>query len=155
MAMTRFLGVQGLLSRTFLGTSVARVTSTPVQVQCVRMMSEQNITITPPKEKKDEDKETMRKRLLYQSRKRGIRENDLIFSTYASKYLDTMQGDELKAYDVILNDHDNEWDMFYWLTGQSPLPEYLEQNKVMQELVEYTRNRSKEVRVSMPPLNHE
>eukprot|EP00049_Salpingoeca_infusionum_P010507 m.180912 g.180912 ORF g.180912 m.180912 type:complete len:137 (-) comp14660_c2_seq1:2344-2754(-) len=76
-------------------------------------------------------------------------------STYASKYLDTMQGDELKAYDVILNDHDNEWDMFYWLTGQSPLPEYLEQNKVMQELVEYTRNRSKEVRVSMPPLNHE
>lgn len=29
-----------------------------------------------------------------------------------------MSLEELCEYDIILNEHDNEWDMFKWLTGK-------------------------------------
>ena len=32
---------------------------------------------------------------------------------------------ELREYDVILNDHDNEWDMYAWMVGKRELPEYV------------------------------
>ena len=50
--------------------------------------------------------------MLYQSRKRGIKENDLIMGTFAHEFLHTFEMEELVEYDMILNEHDNEWDMY-------------------------------------------
>lgn len=43
--------------------------------------------------------ETQRSRLLYQSRKRGMLENDLILSTFAAAQLNKMTKQQLDAYD--------------------------------------------------------
>lgn len=31
----------------------------------------------------------------------------------------------LEEYDIILNEHDNEWDMYAWMVGKKELPDYL------------------------------
>ena len=45
--------------------------------------------------------EVKRARLLYQSRKRGILESDLLLSRFADKYLKTMTMEELDEYDKL------------------------------------------------------
>ena len=49
-----------------------------------------------------ETPDVTRARLIYQSRKRGILETDLVLSTFADKYLPTMSPEELKEYDEVM-----------------------------------------------------
>ncbi|KAH6649827.1 Flavinator of succinate dehydrogenase-domain-containing protein [Chaetomium tenue] len=63
-----------------------------------------------------EDPETMRARLLYQSRKRGTLESDLLLSTFASARLARMTPAQLAEYDRFLDE--NDWDIYYWATQQ-------------------------------------
>lgn len=72
--------------------------------------------IPPYKIKKNEDVTTKKSRLLYQSRKRGMLENDLILSTFADKYLDTFNERQLNLYDELINLPSNDWDLYHWLT---------------------------------------
>ncbi|KAF3062701.1 Succinate dehydrogenase assembly factor 2 [Trichoderma lentiforme] len=65
-----------------------------------------------------EDASTMRARLLYQSRKRGTLESDLLLSTFASQNLPTMTAEELRQYDLFLDE--NDWDIYYWATQREP-----------------------------------
>ena len=51
---------------------------------------------------KDELIETKRRRLLYQSRKRGMLENDLLLSNFASIYLSKMNPIDLDLYDKLM-----------------------------------------------------
>ncbi|KAF8533050.1 Flavinator of succinate dehydrogenase-domain-containing protein [Trichophaea hybrida] len=60
----------------------------------------------------------MRARLLYQSRKRGILETDLLLSTFAHEHLSTMTKEQLEQYDRFLDE--NDWDIYYWATQQAP-----------------------------------
>ncbi|ERF72895.1 hypothetical protein EPUS_08703 [Endocarpon pusillum Z07020] len=70
-----------------------------------------------PLRREGEDPATMRARLLYQSRKRGTLESDLLLSTFASAHLHTMTASQLQQYDLFLDE--NDWDIYYWAT-QSP-----------------------------------
>ncbi|KAA8906729.1 Flavinator of succinate dehydrogenase-domain-containing protein [Sphaerosporella brunnea] len=70
-----------------------------------------------PLRRTGEDDTTMRARLLYQSRKRGILETDLLLSTFAHENLENMSRDQLEAYDRFLDE--NDWDIYYWAT-QTP-----------------------------------
>jgi succinate dehydrogenase assembly factor 2 len=45
--------------------------------------------------------ETMRARLMYQSRKRGTLESDLLLSTFARDVLAGMEEEELREYDKV------------------------------------------------------
>jgi len=72
-----------------------------------------------PLRREGEDVPTMRARLLYQSRKRGTLESDLLLSTFASENLAAMSRDQLEAYDRFLDE--NDWDIYYWAT-QEPEP---------------------------------
>ncbi|KAI9855352.1 MAG: vesicle coat component [Trichoglossum hirsutum] len=72
-----------------------------------------------PLRRTGEDVVTMRARLLYQSRKRGILESDLLLSTFADAYLPTMTLEQLQQYDRFLDE--NDWDIYYWAT-QEPVP---------------------------------
>jgi succinate dehydrogenase flavin-adding protein (antitoxin of CptAB toxin-antitoxin module) len=65
-----------------------------------------------------EDLKTMRARLIYQSRKRGILETDLLLSTFAHENLERMDRDMLDQYDRFLDE--NDWDIYYWATQQAP-----------------------------------
>lgn len=70
-----------------------------------------------------EDANTMRARLVYQSRKRGTLESDLLMSTFADVHLEHMTIEQMKQYDRFLDE--NDWDIYYWAT-QEPTPTSLE-----------------------------
>ena len=53
---------------------------------------------------------------LDQSRKRGTLESDLLLSTFADVYLETMTVEQLKQYDLFLDE--NDWDIYYWATQE-------------------------------------
>ncbi|OCL11657.1 DUF339-domain-containing protein [Glonium stellatum] len=72
-----------------------------------------------PLRRTGEDANTMRARLLYQSRKRGTLESDLLLSTFADANLATMTSAQLQQYDRFLDE--NDWDIYYWTT-QEPVP---------------------------------
>ncbi|KAF4837370.1 Succinate dehydrogenase assembly factor 2 [Colletotrichum tropicale] len=63
-----------------------------------------------------EDERTMRARLLYQSRKRGTLESDLLLSTFANEKLPTMSKAQMQQYDLFLDE--NDWDIYYWATQE-------------------------------------
>ncbi|KAF2655157.1 TPR repeat protein-like protein [Lophiostoma macrostomum CBS 122681] len=107
-----------------------------------------------PLRRTGEDANTTRARLLYQSRKRGTLESDLLLSTFASTHLATMPPHLLTQYDLFLDE--NDWDIYYWAT-QEPTPtsaEYAEggatdlatpaaQGKAMQPKDEWKRQPAK------------
>ncbi|KAF1935936.1 TPR repeat protein-like protein [Clathrospora elynae] len=72
-----------------------------------------------PIKRTGEDPNTMRARLLYQSRKRGTLESDLLLSTFADAHLATMSPSLMQQYDTFLDE--NDWDIYYWAT-QEPTP---------------------------------
>jgi len=72
-----------------------------------------------PLRRTGEDGNTIRARLLYQSRKRGTLESDLLLSTFADTNLPTMSMKQLQQYDLFLDE--NDWDIYYWAT-QEPAP---------------------------------
>ncbi|RDL39070.1 Succinate dehydrogenase assembly factor 2, mitochondrial [Venustampulla echinocandica] len=72
-----------------------------------------------PLRRTGEDPPTMRARLLYQSRKRGTLESDLLLSTFAEAHLRDMTPVQLAQYDLFLDE--NDWDIYYWAT-QEPTP---------------------------------
>ncbi|KAL8875410.1 MAG: hypothetical protein Q9198_006230, partial [Flavoplaca austrocitrina] len=72
-----------------------------------------------PLRRTGEDDNTIRARLLYQSRKRGTLESDLLLSTFADANLPHMTTQQLQQFDVFLDE--NDWDIYYWAT-QEPTP---------------------------------
>lgn len=95
-----------------------------------------------------------RARLTWQSRKRGIKENCLIFGTFADKYLKTFSMDQLNLYDKLLNKADNEWEIYYWMTGTERVPEMFD-NEIMKLLQTHCKNEAKVERFEQPPLDYE
>lgn len=93
-----------------------------------------------------------RARLLYQSRKRGILESDLLLSKFAKIYLPTLTHEQLEEYDDLLNEQD--WDIYYWATnaeGTNPCPERWEKSPIMAMVREIARNEAREI-MRMPDL---
>ncbi|OTF75718.1 delta(3,5)-Delta(2,4)-dienoyl-CoA isomerase, mitochondrial-like, partial [Euroglyphus maynei] len=88
---------------------------------------------------KNESIAQKRARLLYQSRKRGMLENDLLLSTFAKKYLDSMSQEELDLYDRLINTVSNDWDLYYWAVGSKEIPEEF-RNSIMDKFSEHVRN---------------
>ncbi|KAK8026703.1 TPR repeat protein-like protein [Apiospora marii] len=73
-----------------------------------------------PMRRVGEDDKTMRARLVYQSRKRGTLESDLLLSTFADAYLPQMTKEQMQQYDMFLDE--NDWDIYYWATQEVPSP---------------------------------
>jgi succinate dehydrogenase assembly factor 2 len=124
--------------------------SAPTHVEKI-IDPELNMPPPTPLDRSGETIETTRKRLVYQSRKRGMLENDLLLSTFADKYLKTLNEEELHQYDSLLDE--NDWDIYYWVTGKKPVPEKFN-HSVMQKLKEYSRNERKHM-LRMPELSVE
>jgi len=57
-------------------------------------------SLPPPRiPRGDESVQTLKARLVYQSRKRGTLETDLLLSTFAGEFLDGMSVEEMKEFD--------------------------------------------------------
>lgn len=79
-------------------------------------------------------------------------ENDLLLSTFAAKYLKTMNEKQVHMYDTLINKPSNDWDIYYWATGNKETPlEY--ENEIMEMLRKHVRNDNKEKRLRMPDLD--
>ncbi|KAH6559691.1 hypothetical protein BASA50_010114 [Batrachochytrium salamandrivorans] len=91
--------------------------------------------------RKNESIQTKRARLIWQSRKRGILETDLLLSTYICHALPTMTESELAEYDLLLDE--NDWDIYYWSTGAKPPPEHISRLSIFPALVEHCLNKRK------------
>ncbi|MBE1284360.1 MAG: succinate dehydrogenase assembly factor 2 [Rhodobacteraceae bacterium] len=72
----------------------------------------------------NETPENRIKRLQMRSMRRGIKEMDIILSAYAERTLAGMSVQELDLYDALL--HENDQDLYQWVTGQVPAPEPFE-----------------------------
>lgn len=57
--------------------------------------------LPPPIERNNESVQTLRARLVYQSRKRGTLEADLLLSTFAGEHLRHMNEAELREFDKV------------------------------------------------------
>jgi antitoxin CptB len=61
------------------------------------------------------------KRLAMRSMRRGIKEMDLILSSFANQNLQDMEDAALDLYDVMIDENDH--DLYQWVTGQVDTPE--------------------------------
>lgn len=61
-----------------------------------------------------------RKRLLFRSWHRGIREMDLVLGTFADREIAYLEGLELDDYETLLGADDQE--LIKWVTGEAPVP---------------------------------
>ncbi|XP_025196495.1 succinate dehydrogenase assembly factor 2, mitochondrial-like [Melanaphis sacchari] len=89
----------------------------------------------------DSELDLMRSRLIYQSRKRGILENCIIFTTFADKYLKTFNCEQLQKYDALINSKFDEWDLYAWSIGSKPAPQEFN-NDVLELLKNHVQKKS-------------
>lgn len=68
-----------------------------------------------------ETHENRLKRMKMRSMRRGIKEMDIILVRYSDDHLSKMDADALDLYDALL--HENDQDLYQWVTGQVPAPE--------------------------------
>lgn len=99
----------------------------------------------------DEPLQVRKQRLIYQSRKRGMLENDLILSTFVARYLKDMDATLTAQYDQLINGVTNDWDIYYWATNVKPTPPEHD-NDVMRLLKEHVANSKREQRLCQPNL---
>ena len=100
---------------------------------------------------KNEPVEVKRRRLLYQSRKRGMLENDLLLSNFASNYLKNMNDKDLDLYDKLINTVSNDWDLYYMAIGRVDTPDEY-QHHIMDLLKQFVKNEQKQKRIRQPEL---
>jgi antitoxin CptB len=60
------------------------------------------------------------KRLLFQSRHRGMQENDLLLGGFAEGNMATLDDAGLDSFERLLDEGDN--DLFNWISGKEPVP---------------------------------
>ena len=61
-----------------------------------------------------------RKRLLFRAERRGFKEVDLIFGTFAAAEAENLPPEEVVAFEALLDAPDLE--VYSWLTGFTPIP---------------------------------
>lgn len=69
----------------------------------------------------NETHENRLKRMQMRSMRRGIKEMDIILERFAADNLTAMDAETLDLYDALL--HENDQDLYQWVTGQKPAPE--------------------------------
>jgi antitoxin CptB len=61
-----------------------------------------------------------RKRVLFRAWHRGMKEMDLIFGRFADREIATLSEDELRAFEALMEEPDDE--VYLWVIGRTPVP---------------------------------
>ncbi|WP_255448573.1 succinate dehydrogenase assembly factor 2 [Telmatospirillum sp. J64-1] len=72
------------------------------------------------------------KRLMFRAHHMGSTENDIIFGSFADRYLADFTPEQLDRFEALLKE--NDADLFDWVTGKRPPPADLNHD-VMQMLI--------------------
>jgi len=64
--------------------------------------------------------DTRRRKLLFRSWHRGMREMDLILGSFADAEIERLSEDELDQFERLMEINDTE--LLPWITGQTPIP---------------------------------
>ena len=75
-----------------------------------------------------------RKRLMFQSLRRGTREGDFIIGGFAKRHLNGLNSDQLEQFEIMLAL--DEPDLLAWVTGVQPVPAE-HNNSVMKLLLKF------------------
>ncbi|KAL3276684.1 hypothetical protein HHI36_012054 [Cryptolaemus montrouzieri] len=110
-----------------------------------------DLIIAKPRRRSDESFKEKKARLVYQSRKRGMLENDLLLSTFAAKYLGQFNETQLAEYDRLINEPSNDWDIYKWAVGAIDIPKDYDSD-VFQLFKKHVENSQKETRFKQPDL---
>lgn len=93
---------------------------------------------------RNETVETLRSRLIYQSKKRGILENDILIGGFAEiNSLKNLNYSQLIEYDKIINGEHNEWDLYYYLSGRKELPADLKNSEVFKIIIDFVNEKKR------------
>lgn len=103
----------------------------------------------PGREIGDETRENKVKRLIWQARKRGTLEADLLLATFAKKELAKLNEEELDEFDRLLDEPD--WDIFYWMTDRKPVVDrwkesFTTEGRLGWRMRKHAKNEEKETR---------
>jgi antitoxin CptB len=77
-----------------------------------------------------------RRKLLFRSWHRGMREVDLILGSFADARIDALTEAELEQYESLLEVSDTI--LLPWLTGEQPIPER-EQSTILHQIIAFRR----------------
>jgi antitoxin CptB len=72
-----------------------------------------------------ESTDKARKRLRFRCHHTGMKENDLLFGAFADRQLATLSDADVAWFESLLV-HNNDIDLYNWVTGKEPLPEALD-----------------------------
>ncbi len=81
----------------------------------------------------DENVENKRRRLIFRSAHRGIKEMDLIMGSFALANVPDFTNEELAEYDQLLCNNDP--DLYNWITQKEPTPDDVADMGVFQKLL--------------------
>ena len=112
--------------------------------------TEEEWPMPQPLNRTGEKVDTLRARLVYQARKRGMLEGDLLLSTFARDNLATMSHEELLEFDkvsliidlLVNSSHaddqmldEPDWDIYYWSIEKRHPPERWAGTKLLEQYV--------------------
>lgn len=80
-------------------------------------------------------KDEIIKKLIYRSKNRGCKENDIVLGQFASNGLAQLTEEEIVVYNDLLDQYDN--DIFDWITGNKRPPQHFDR------LISKIRNHNK------------
>jgi antitoxin CptB len=66
-----------------------------------------------------------RKRLRFRCHHTGMKENDLLLGAFADRHLAALSDADVAWFEELLL-HNNDIDLYNWVTGKEPLPEILD-----------------------------
>ncbi len=69
-----------------------------------------------------------RRRALFRSQHRGMKETDVLLGRFAEQSLAAMSDDELARFEAILEESDN--DLLAWIMGRDPVPNDADQDLI-------------------------
>ncbi|PVU88424.1 hypothetical protein BB561_005871 [Smittium simulii] len=97
---------------------------------------------TKTTETENKEHETLKRRIIWQTRKRGILESDLLLSAFVSENINTMSKPLLLEFDQFISEH-NDWDLFHWISGAKQPSTHIQRLEIFQLLVAYVSKEAK------------
>jgi antitoxin CptB len=82
--------------------------------------------------------ENLKKKLIYRSKYRACKENDILIGNYVANFISSMSLDDLASLDEILNRED--LDLFRFLSNHYIEADDLKNNKLLNDMINYYKN---------------
>ncbi len=81
--------------------------------------------------------DNIKKKLIYKTIHRGCKELDIILSEYINNKFDAISNDEIKIYEALLSEADN--DIYNWIIEKEPSP--VQYQNIIQEIIDLNQKK--------------